>query len=180
MALRKARVLLKTGARLTVMSRDYSPAFLKFAKRSRLKLRYGSAVPKTLNGVWLAIAATSDETFNHRIFEQCQRAGVWVNVVDDPPHCTFIAPSIVKRGDLQIAISTGGASPLLAKMLRKKLEAEFGREYGSLVRSLKRDRERAKRLIRIPSERRNHFRKLVASQLSKISAGRRKLKKILV
>ncbi|MBI4395027.1 MAG: bifunctional precorrin-2 dehydrogenase/sirohydrochlorin ferrochelatase [Candidatus Omnitrophica bacterium] len=160
-ALRKARVLVRSGAKLEGISRDFSPAFLRFAKSKRIRIRYGSKLPKSLKGVWLVVAATSDEALNERIYRKCVRENIFVNVVDDPKHCTFIVPSIVRRGALQIAISTGGASPFLAKMLRKKLEVQFGSSYGKLVQSLGREREKAKRLIKFGKERRNHLIKLV-------------------
>ena len=164
-AFRKARALVRAGARVLAVSRDFSKAFLRFAKRHGVQIRYGSMLPKTLNGICLVIAATSDRELNHQIYERCKEKNIFVNVVDDPKHCTFIAPSILRRGPLQIAISTGGASPLLAKKLRQKLTEQFGSEYGELVRALQKDRRRAKRSISSAKDRRNHFQKMVASKL---------------
>ncbi len=163
-ALRKARTLKQAGADLIVMSRDFSKPFLKFANRNRIKMKRGSVFPK-LDHVSLVVVATSDQVFNRAVYKRYEQKGVFVNVVDDPKHSTFIVPSILKRGSLQIAISTGGASPLLAKTLRKKLAAQFGSGYGQLVKRLARDRIRTKRLIGIQKDRKNHFQKLVESRL---------------
>ena len=175
-ALRKAKTLVEAGADLVVMSRDFSREFLKFSKRHRLKLRYGSEIQNILRGSFLVIAATSDGKFNEAVFQACKQKGVFVNVVDDPAHSSFIVPSVLKRGRLQIAISTGGASPLLAKTLRQKLEAQFGTEYGELLRRLERDRKKAKGTIHLEKDRRNHFHQMVASGLQ--SLNRKNSKKI--
>lgn len=168
-ALRKARVLKQAGADLIVISRDFSKPFLKFADRYQIEMKRGSVLPK-LNHVSLVVAATSNQTFNRAVYEACERKGIFVNVVDDPKHSTFIVPSVLKRGSLQIAISTGGASPLLAKTLRKKLAVQFGSGYGQLVKRLAQDRKKSKRLIAFPNGRRNHFRKLVESRLKILEA----------
>jgi len=68
------------------------------------------------------IAATSDREFNRRVGEECRKKKIWVNVVDDPEFCDFYVPAVLERGPLQVAISTGGASPLFAKRLREELE----------------------------------------------------------
>ncbi|OGW86668.1 MAG: hypothetical protein A3C35_00785 [Omnitrophica bacterium RIFCSPHIGHO2_02_FULL_46_11] len=164
-ALRKAKALSETGADLIAVSRDFSPEFLAFAKRHRLKLRHGSEIQNSLRGASLAIAATSDKAFNKTVFERCKQKGILINVVDDPGHSSFIVPSVLKRGRLQIAISTGGASPLLAKTLRQKLAVEFGSEYGRLVRQLEQDRSKSKKTIFLEKDRRSHFRQVVASGL---------------
>jgi siroheme synthase-like protein len=163
-ALRKARMLRRSGARLIVVSREASARFLKFVRRYGIEVHEGSFIPEDLSGVFLIVSATNDPDFNRGVYERSERAGIFVNVVDDPKHCTFIAPSIVKRGSLQIAISTGGASPLLAKELRQKLERQFGPEYRTLVQRLKRDRTEAKQRIPLERDRRKHFAKVLESE----------------
>lgn len=164
MALRKARTLVKSGAKIVATSRDFSEPFLRFVKRSGSQIRHGGKLPKGLKPS-LVVVATSDREFNRRIGRKYQKEGIFVNVVDDPKHSTFIVPSVLSRGPLQIAISTGGRSPLLAKTLRKKLSVQFGRKYGALIEQLGKDRQNAKRSIRQAKARRNHFRKLVTSRL---------------
>ena len=165
MALRKAKVLFRSGAHLRVVSREFPEPFRKFAKQNRVRMRRSDQLPKNLNGIFLVVAATSDQSFNRAVSKKCEQNGILVNVVDDPKHSSFIVPSVLRRGPLQIAISTGGASPLLAKTLRKKLAAQFGAGYSELVKRLARDRKSAKRKIRLGSERRNYFQKLVGTQL---------------
>jgi siroheme synthase-like protein len=166
-ALRKAKMLFGAGAHLTVVSREFSKPFLKFAKGSRMKLVHGSRIPK-LTHVRLVVAATSDRKFNQKVYRACERKKIFVNVIDDPKHSSFIVPSVVKHGRLALAISTGGASPALAKMIRKKLQKQFGSQYASLLKEMAHDRLRTKR--NLPAkERRNHFQKLAASQLKALS-----------
>lgn len=84
-----------------------------------------------LEGAFLVIAATDDPGVNQAVWTEAQQRGCLVNVVDDPEHCNFILPAIVRRGDLNIAISTGGHSPALARFLRQQLERCIGEEYGT-------------------------------------------------
>ncbi|MBI4368154.1 MAG: bifunctional precorrin-2 dehydrogenase/sirohydrochlorin ferrochelatase [Candidatus Omnitrophica bacterium] len=163
-ALRKARSLVQTGAKLTAASRDFSEPFLHFAKRNRIRIQRKSSIPKTFKGVMLVTAATSDSVFNRTVYERCVRDGVLVNVVDDPKHCTFIVPSVLRRGPLQIAISTGGASPLLSKILRQKLEKQFGREYAQLAKRLGRERKKTKGKLNSMQERKQYFKKFIRSE----------------
>jgi precorrin-2 dehydrogenase/sirohydrochlorin ferrochelatase len=84
---------------------------------------------KQLDGMALVFAATDDKKLNHKVSEAARMRGMLVNAVDQPEDCNFIVPAIVRRGDLVIAISTTGKSPALAKMLRERLELQFGYEY---------------------------------------------------
>jgi precorrin-2 dehydrogenase len=93
-------------------------------------------IPTDLDRVFLVVAATNSHRVNQQIFREAQRRNVLCNVVDDPPHCDFYYPAIVRRGQLQIAISTGGQSPSLAQRLRQELEQQFGPEYETWVEQL--------------------------------------------
>jgi siroheme synthase-like protein len=86
-----------------------------------------------LEGASLVISSTDDPVVQKRIAAECRERQIWVNVVDVPPLCDFIAPAIVRRGPIQIAISTGGVSPALAKFLRRKLEPLIGPQYEALA-----------------------------------------------
>lgn len=92
--------------------------------------------PADLDGAFLVVAATNSPRVNARIYCEAQRRNILCNVVDDPPHCDFYYPAIVRRGQLQIAISTGGQSPSLAQRLRQELEQQFGPEYEGWVEQL--------------------------------------------
>ncbi len=167
-ALRKAKSLITSEAQLSVISRDFSDAFRRFAKAKKIKLHKGSKIPKQLGSVSLVVAATSDARFNRSIYQACSRRGIWVNVVDDPKHSNFIVPSVIRRGPLQMAISTGGASPYLAKLLRQKFEAELNTKYADLARFLKKERTRVQKTISSTKVRRNYFQKLVKAKLKQM------------
>jgi precorrin-2 dehydrogenase/sirohydrochlorin ferrochelatase len=87
------------------------------------------------------IAATDDAEVNAAVFEDAEAAGVWVNGADDPAHCSFTLPSVVRRGALQLTVSTGGRSPALARWLRERLESEIGPEYEVLLDLLADERQ---------------------------------------
>jgi precorrin-2 dehydrogenase/sirohydrochlorin ferrochelatase len=92
--------------------------------------------PTDLEGAFLVVAATSSRDLNEFIFGEAQRSGILCNVVDAPEFCDFFYPAVVRRGDLQIAISTAGQSPLLAQQIRKRLEQQFGPKYAEWVAEL--------------------------------------------
>jgi precorrin-2 dehydrogenase/sirohydrochlorin ferrochelatase len=94
-----------------------------------------------LEGKFLVIVATSSRDVNTRVFTEAHAKGILCNAVDDPPNCDFYYPAVVRRGDLQIAISTGGHSPALAQRIRQELEQQFGPEYESWVAELGKQRE---------------------------------------
>lgn len=94
-----------------------------------------------LSGRMLVIAATDDPAVNAAVYQDAEAAGIWVNGADDPAHCSFTLPSVVRRGDLQIAVSTAGRSPALAVWLRERFEAEIGPEYAVLLDLLAEERE---------------------------------------
>jgi precorrin-2 dehydrogenase/sirohydrochlorin ferrochelatase len=121
--------------------------------------------PGDLQGFSVAFAATDDETLHNRIAAEARKAGVLLNVVDRPALCSFIVPAVVSRGDLTLAISTGGASPALAKKIRKTLEQHFGPEYDLALRLLARVRERVARDGLSSDERQQLFTTLTDSPL---------------
>ena len=97
--------------------------------------------PGDVDGHRLVIAATGDGTVNRRVFEDGERAGVWVNAADDPANCTFTVPARIRRGALLVTFGTGGTSPALASWLRRRFSAEFGPEYEVLIEMLSSARE---------------------------------------
>ncbi|MCH7735990.1 MAG: bifunctional precorrin-2 dehydrogenase/sirohydrochlorin ferrochelatase [Chloroflexi bacterium] len=115
--------LLDSGAKIVVISPDATQAIRSLAERGALELDSRKYRAGDLQGAFLAIAATNDLVVNQEIFEEAERLGILLNAVDDMPRCSFIAPSIVERGPVTIAISTGGASPALARKLRETLAA---------------------------------------------------------
>lgn len=128
--------LLETGARIRVVSLDASPAVREWARAGKIDLAVRAFSAEDLDGAFLAIVATNSSTLNERVYREAQSRGVLCNVVDVPDLCDFFYPAIVRRGDLQIAVSTAGQSPSLAQKIRQQLEKQFGPGYASWVAEL--------------------------------------------
>lgn len=132
-ALRKVRTLLDAGAQVHVIAPEVTGAIERMVERGEVKGTLRRFERGDLAGAAVVVAATDDRDVNQGVFEEATERGIPVNVVDDPPRCTFIAPSIVRRGDLVVAISTGGAAPALAVRLRERIERELGPEYEAFL-----------------------------------------------
>ncbi|MBI3646868.1 MAG: bifunctional precorrin-2 dehydrogenase/sirohydrochlorin ferrochelatase [Acidobacteriales bacterium] len=137
----KIRSLLDCGANVRVVDPSASLAVREWANRGALVLLQRSFEPSDLDGAFLVVAATSSVEVNHAIYREAQARGILCNVVDDPPHCDFYYPAVVRRGQLQIAISTAGLSPALAQRIRKQLEDEFPPAYAGWLEDLDGKRE---------------------------------------
>ncbi len=146
-AQRKVEGLLGFGAEVVVVSPSLTPRLEELAVQGRIVVYRRTYQEGDVKGAFLAIGATDDRETNARLAKEAQVEKVPVNVADDPELSTYLAPSIVRRGDLVIATSTGGVSPALAKRIREELEARYGEEYGDLLEALKKLRERAQREI---------------------------------
>lgn len=129
-ARRKVEGLLACGAAVRVIAPEADPALEELAARGALERVRRAYEPGDLAGAFLAVAATGDPEANRRVFLEARARGVPLNAVDDPDHGDVVLPAVVRRGDLTLAVSTGGRSPALARRLRERLEAEFGPEYG--------------------------------------------------
>ena len=136
-ALRKVEGLLACGGRVTVVA----PSMDAELRGLPVTLVERAWQPADLDGMWLVIAATDDPAVNGAVYAEGERRGVWVNGADDPAHCSFTLPSVVRRGDLQVTVSTGGRSPALATWLRRRLEGEIGPEYAVLLDLLASERD---------------------------------------
>lgn len=128
--------LFETGARIRVVALEASPAVREWARAGKIELELRAFTNDDLHGAFLAVVATSSRPLNKRIYREAQRLGVLCNVVDVPDLCDFFYPSIVRRGDLQIAVSTAGLSPSLAQKIRRQLEKQFGPGYAAWVAEL--------------------------------------------
>jgi precorrin-2 dehydrogenase / sirohydrochlorin ferrochelatase len=128
--------LLETGAHIRVVALEAGPAVREWARKGTIELDLRPFKTEDLDGAFLAIVATSSRSLNERVYDEAQRRGILCNVVDVPDLCDFFYPSVVRRGDLQIAVSTAGNSPSLAQKIRQQLEKEFGRGYAEWVREL--------------------------------------------
>ena len=136
----KIEGLIEAGAVVHVVAPRATEAIEQLATGGRVRWSRCAFEPSDLDGAFLVVVATSLRELNERVFQQAQRRGILCNVVDDPPHCDFYYPSVVRRGDLQIAISTAGHIPALSQRLRKELEQQFASEYARWVPRLGRTR----------------------------------------
>jgi precorrin-2 dehydrogenase/sirohydrochlorin ferrochelatase len=126
----KIEGLLPTGARIRVVAPQATPGIAAWAAQGRLSWEQRKFQTADLDGAFLVISATSSPQVNAAVFRAAEARGVLCNAVDEPERCHFYYPAVVRRGRLQIAISTGGLSPSLARRLRIELEKRFGPEYG--------------------------------------------------
>jgi precorrin-2 dehydrogenase / sirohydrochlorin ferrochelatase len=167
---RKVADLMAAGARVTVVSPALTPELAALAERGEIRYLPEDFTEAQVEGMALVMAATDAPDVNARVSAAAQARAIWVNVADEPQHCTFIVPAQVRRGELTVAISTGGASPALASQLRQELQQHFGPEYGPYLDLLQRLR------TRLLTERRAHpdngplFQRLVQSPLKEAVA----------
>ncbi|MHB1535353.1 MAG: precorrin-2 dehydrogenase/sirohydrochlorin ferrochelatase family protein [Acidimicrobiales bacterium] len=128
-AARKVAGLLEAGASVTVVAPSIGPeveALVDALAVTCLRRRYR---PDDLDGVWLAITATSDPAVNAAVHADAQAARVWVNAADDPPACSFVLPAVVRQGPVMVTVSTAGRSPALATWLKAHVAGELGPEF---------------------------------------------------
>jgi precorrin-2 dehydrogenase/sirohydrochlorin ferrochelatase len=128
--------LLGTGARILVVAIEASSAVRQWSRQGEIELELRAFSSSDLDDVFLAVAATSSRSLNEQIYAETQRRGALCNVVDVPDLCDFYYPAVVRRGDLQIAVSTAGQSPSLAQKIRLQLEKQFGPAYAAWVAQL--------------------------------------------
>lgn len=136
----KIEGLLDSGATVRVVALKATPKIDDWASAGKIAWERRAFEVSDLDGAFLAVVATNSAETNHRVFQEAQSRRVLCNVVDDPGHCDFYYPAVVRRGALQIAISTAGLSPALAQRLRRELEQQFGPEYELWLERLGRQR----------------------------------------
>jgi len=128
--------LIDTGALIRVVAIEATQAVREWGRTGKIELELRDFSARDLDGAFLAIVATATRSLNELVYREAQQRGVLCNVVDVPEYCDFFYPAVVRRGDLQIAISTSGQSPSLAQKLRQQLERQFGPGYGTWVAEL--------------------------------------------
>lgn len=148
---RKAGVLLEAGAKVRVVAPQIDPALTAQKNVETIVARFDA---KHLDGATLVIAATNDRSVNRQVSELAQARNIPVNVVDDPELCSFIMPAILDRSPLMVAFSSGGASPVLTRMMRGKLETMIPQNYSRLAAFAERFRELVKQRVTNPAKRR--------------------------
>ncbi len=160
----KIQSLLDAGAKVRVVAPEAGSSIRGWAEDGSLRWEQKKFEPADLDGVFLVITATSSSDVNAGVFHEAQGRGILCNSVDDPEHCDFYYPAVVRRGDLQIAISTAGLSPALAQRLRRELEVQFGPEYSSWLHELGKERQRLFESQIDPEERKQILHKLASPQ----------------
>ena len=125
----KAESLLTSGAVIVVVAPEVTEKIASWSREQRLIWHARQFQPSDLDGSFLVIAATGVDAVNESVFREAGARGILCNAVDEPERCHFYYPAVVRRGRLQIAISTSGLSPALASRLRQELEEQFGPEY---------------------------------------------------
>jgi precorrin-2 dehydrogenase/sirohydrochlorin ferrochelatase len=128
--------LIDAGACIRVIALQASETVQGWAQAGKISLELRAFDAGDLDGAFLTVVATASRALNGSIYREAQRRGVLCNVVDDPEYCDFYYPAVVRRGDLQIAISTNGQSPSLSQKLRQQLERQFGPGYAQWVAEL--------------------------------------------
>jgi precorrin-2 dehydrogenase / sirohydrochlorin ferrochelatase len=129
----KLDALLLTGAVVTVVSPEVRPRIATLAAEGQITLQRRTYRPSDLDSTYLVIAATDDRPLNAQVVTEARAAGILTQAVDDIPYCDFFAVAIVRRGDLQLGISTNGRSPAFARWMRERLDTELPAEYGDLL-----------------------------------------------
>ncbi len=160
--LEKVEGLLACDGEVTLIAPEAEPALAEYAEEGSIRWeRRSYAGAQDLEGVFMAIAATDDTDVNIAVYEDAERRAMLVNVVDVPPLCNFILPAIVRTGPLAIAISTAGASPALAKRMKREIAASFGEPYAQLAVMLNDARGWAKGTLPTYQDRKEFFEGIV-------------------
>lgn len=156
----KIEGLLRGEAAVIVVAPRATPRVRKWAREGKIRWHARAYRSSDLAGAFLVVAATSSAELHRRIYREAVARSLLCNIVDDPPHCDFYYGSVVRRGALQIAISTAGMSPALAQRLRKELSSQFGAEYEEWVRHLGVEREKLMRRKISPQRRKQILHRL--------------------
>lgn len=172
---RKAETMMKYGARVTVVSPEVTEEIDAWAREGKITLQRKPYEESDLDGRSMVIASTDDPCVNARVARDARRRRLPVNVVDVTHLCEFIVPAIVERGSIQIAVSTGGKSPALARTLKEELQRLVGPEYAEVNDTLGSLREAAKKTLPTDTDRKRFFDGIIARGiLELLRAGRRR------
>lgn len=172
-AARKAALLLRAGGRVTIVAPDLAPDLARRRAAGEITHVARGFQAADLVGMRLVIAATDDEQVNVEVSRLAQMQGIPVNVVDNPKLCSFIVPSILDRSPVMVAVSTGGASPVLARQLRTRLETLIPSAYGRLAAMVEEFRDAAKQRFADPDDRRRFWEEVLEGPITElVFAGR--------
>ena len=167
-AARKIGLLLKANAQVRIVARQLNEELSELERQNKVLWIAKEFNAEQMRTVMLVIAATNDEILNHRIFHLAESQHKLVNVVDDQPHCSFIFPSIIDRNSIQIAISSGGKAPVLARLLREKLEALLPQHLGKIAEISGKWRDQVKAKLTSVTERRRFWEKMFSGRFASL------------
>jgi len=167
-AVRKVALLREAGAKVRVVSPELVGSLKEQVAEGAVGYRQGSFTPADLDGVEVVIAATDDAGVNRQVSELAKERHLPVNVVDNPELCSFIVPSIIDRSPVQIAVSTGGSSPVLARLLRARLEAAIPSAYGRLATMVEGFRDKVKARFSNVNERRTFWEMVLQGKIAEM------------
>ncbi|SEK54910.1 uroporphyrinogen-III C-methyltransferase /precorrin-2 dehydrogenase [Pseudoxanthomonas sp. GM95] len=165
---RKVEALLHAGALPRIGAPELTPRLAQWAAEGRVQWDLGTFIPDWLEQVWLVIAATDDHAVNRAVADEAEARRLLANVVDDAELSSFQVPAIVERGELQIAISSGGHAPMVARHIRRQLETLLDASWGELVALLGRQRARIRARFPEMGERRRFFEQLLAGAVPRL------------
>jgi precorrin-2 dehydrogenase/sirohydrochlorin ferrochelatase len=172
---RKAETMLRYGARVTIVSPEFTEEIEEWGRAGTVAIRRKPYEEKDLDGASIVIASTDDQRVNEQIAADCRARRIPVNVVDVTPLCEFIVPAIVESGSIQIAVSTGGKSPALARTLKEDLQRMVGAEYSEVNEALGSLRDSAKSVLPTDTDRKRFFDGIIAQGiLQMLREGRRR------
>ena len=172
---RKAETMMRYGAKVTVVSPEFTGEIEAWARDGRIRIQRKEYEEIDLEGASIVIASTDDECINGRIARDCRRRRIPVNVVDVTHLCEFIVPAIVEKGSIQLAVSTGGKSPALARTLKEDLQRVVGPEYVEINDLLGELRPSAKKVLPTDADRKRFFDGILArGVLQMLRDGKRK------
>ncbi len=164
-ATRKIETLLEFGALVTVVSLEITEKIKKWKWEGKLAVSIKGYTPDDIDGAFLVVAATSDRNVNERVYNDSVERNIPVNIADNPHKCTFIFPSVVKRGELVIGISSSGGYPALSKKLRSRIEEVIPDKYENVLEILKKWRKHAESAIAEPEKRREALNRIMQEVL---------------
>ena len=172
---RKAETMMNYGARVTVVSPEFTDEIEQWARVGVLQIQRKKYEENDLDGANIVIASTDDQNVNEQIAADCRLRRIPVNVVDVTPLCEFIVPAIIDKGSVTLAVSTGGKSPALARTLKEDLQRLIGPEYAEVNDVLGTLRDSAKRVLPTDVDRKHFFDGMIARGiLDMLREGRRR------
>ncbi len=172
---RKAETMMRYGARVTIVSPEITDEIAAWEQAGVLAVQRKMYAEPDLEGASMVIASTDDQCVNARVARDCRRRRIPVNVVDVTHLCEFIVPAIIEKGSIQIAVSTGGKSPAIARTLREDLQRTIGPEYAEVNDLLGTLRKSAKQVLPTDIDRKRFFDSIIAAGiLDLLREGRRR------